>query len=207
MKAGRVILLNGSSSAGKTTLAHMLQQILPAPHQHISLDQFRDGMPGRFRGLNAGPGTSGEQGLNVVPVARGGEWLTEVRFGDHGRSVLRGMRRAAAAFAKDGGNTIVDDLLLEHGFLLDYLRAFAGLAVTFVGVRCPLPVVNAREAARPGRFPGTAASHFEQVHAHGDYDVEVDTSKVTPRECAERVAAAADEPSAAFDRLRARFGV
>ena len=207
MKAGRVILLNGSSSAGKTTLAHMLQQTLPAPHQHISLDQFRDGMPRRYRGLNAAPGTPGEQGLNVVPVTRGGERLTEVRFGDYGRRVLRGMRRAAAAFVRDGGNAIVDDLLLERGFLLDYLSAFAGLAVTFVGVRCPLPVVNAREAERPGRFPGTAASHFEQVHVHGEYDVEVDTSTLTPRQCAERVAAAAEEPSAAFDRLRVRFGV
>lgn len=209
MKAGRVILLNGSSSAGKTTLALMLQQTLPAPHQHISLDQFRDGMPGRYRGLNAAPGTPGEQGLNVVPVTRAGEQLTEVRFGEHGRRVLRGMRRAAAAFARDGGNAIIDDLLLERGFLLDYLDALAGLAVTFVGVRCPLPVVSAREAARPGRFPGTAASHFEQVHAHGEYDVEVDTSKFTPRQCAEQVevAAAAEKPSAAFDRLRVQFGV
>ena len=52
MKAGNIIFLNGSSSAGKTTLAIMLQQLLPEPYQHIALDQFRDGMPGRYRGLN-----------------------------------------------------------------------------------------------------------------------------------------------------------
>ena len=43
-----VILLNGCSSAGKTTLALALQDVLTAPYQHIALDQFRDGMPGRL---------------------------------------------------------------------------------------------------------------------------------------------------------------
>ena len=52
-----VILLNGSSSSGKTTLAETLQQLLPEPYQYIGLDQFRDGMPERVRGLNA-PGES-----------------------------------------------------------------------------------------------------------------------------------------------------
>ena len=38
MTTGKVIFLNGSSSAGKTTLAIMLQQLLPEPYQHVALD-------------------------------------------------------------------------------------------------------------------------------------------------------------------------
>ena len=68
MAAGRIILLNGSSSAGKTTLAVTMQQLLRDPWHHIALDQFRDGMGGRYRGLNSPPGTPGARGLNVVPV-------------------------------------------------------------------------------------------------------------------------------------------
>ena len=207
MSAGHIILLNGSSSAGKTTLALMLQQILEAPYQHMALDQFRDGMPARYRGLNAPPGAPGASGLNVVPATLDGQPVTEVRFGAMGQRVLCGMRRAMAAFAQHGGNVIVDDLMLERAFLMDYLKAFDGLAVTFVGVRCPLHVANAREATRPGRFPGTAASHFHRVHEHCEYDVEVDTSMATPRQCAEQVAQAAAAPSGAFARLKAKFGV
>jgi chloramphenicol 3-O-phosphotransferase len=48
MASGRIIFLNGSSSAGKTTLASTLQQLLDEPYQHIALDQFRDGLPGRY---------------------------------------------------------------------------------------------------------------------------------------------------------------
>ncbi len=207
MTPGRIILLNGSSSAGKTTLAQMLQQLLEAPWQLISLDQFRDGLPARFRGLNSPDGTPGARGLNVLPVDAGIERVTAIRFGDVGERMLRGMRRAVAAYAREGGNVIVDDLLFEKAFLLDYLEALRGLEVTFVGVRCSLEIVNAREASRPGRFPGTATAHFDKVHAHCVYDVEVDTGSTTPRACAMRVIQAAGRPGTAFDRLRAAFEI
>ena len=204
MAAGRIILLNGSSSAGKTTLAITLQQLLPDPWHHIALDQFRDGMGGRYRGLNSPAGTPGARGLNVVPVAHGNERVTEVRFGDLGKQVLRGMRRAIAAFAAEGNNVIIDDLMFEPAFLFDYVEVLAGFDVLFVGVRCPIDVVNAREAKRPGRFPGTATSHFDVVHNHCVYDIEVDTGVATPRQCAEQIIARlnAREPRDAFDRLR-----
>ncbi len=204
MAAGRIILLNGSSSAGKTTLAVTLQQLLPDPWHHIALDQFRDGMGGRYRGLNSPPGTPGARGLNVVPVAHGSERVTEVQFGDLGKQVLRGMRRAIAAFASEGNNVIIDDLMFEPAFLFDYVDALAGFDVLFVGVRCQIDVVNAREARRPGRFPGTATSHFDHVHRHCIYDVEVDTGIATPRQCAEQIIGRlnAAEPKDAFQRLR-----
>lgn len=206
MNSGRVILLNGSSSAGKTTLAQMLQQVLPEPWQLISLDQFRDGLPARFRGLNSPAGTPGARGLNITPVEGDGRRVTAIRFGDVGERMLRGMRRAVAAFAREGGNVIVDDLLLEEAYVRDYVEALRGLSVTLVGVRCRLDVVNAREASRPGRFPGTAESHFDTVHAHCRYDVEVDTHSTPPRACAERVVRAMAVGGSAFERLATELG-
>lgn len=201
---GRVILLNGSSSAGKTTLARAIARLSAAPVQHISLDQFRDGMAPRFRGMNARPGEPGARGLNVAPTAGGTQ--TTLRFGDIGRQTLRGMRRAAAAFASTGIDVVMDDLLLEPGFLADYIEVLEGFAVTFVGVRCDLATAAAREAARPGRLPGTAAAHWEAVHRGCRYDVEVDTGALTPRQCALRVLAAVAQPPrpSAFDQLRSR---
>ncbi len=202
MGTGKIIFLNGSSSAGKTTLAVMLQQLLDEPYQHIALDQFRDGMPGRYRGLNSPAGTPGDLGLNVVPTEKKGELLTHIRFGEHGEQVLRGMRRAIAAFAREGNNIIVDDLLFKPEYLLDYAEALYDLDAWLIGVRCSLEVVNERERQRPGRFPGTATSHFHEVHAHGaDYDLEVDTSRTTPRECAERVIARLSQPPEVLKQL------
>ena len=207
MASGKIILLNGSSSAGKTTIARMMQQLNRDPWQHIALDQFRDGMSDRFRGLNSPSGDSGARGLNVVPVQRDGDRVTEIRFGDVGRRVLRGMRRSIATFAGEGNHVIVDDLMFEKSFLLDYLDVLKGLDVTFAGIRCDLAVVNAREATRPGRFPGTATSHFHTVHAHCIYDVEVDATDSTPRQCAQQIMRAAEQTPHAFDQMREKFNV
>ncbi len=208
MARGRIILLNGCSSAGKTTLAHAIQQLDPRPVQHVALDQFRDGMAGRFRGMNSRPHEPGARGLNVVPAPRPEGTVTELHFGDVGYLTLKGMRRAVAAFATTGIDVVVDDLLLEDDFLKDYLEVLDGLEVTFTGVRCDLDTARTREAARPGRFPGTAAAHFERVHHGCLYDVEIDTTILTPRQGAERVLDAVRNPRrpTAFERLRAELG-
>ena len=203
----RIILLNGSSSSGKTTIAIALQQQLPVPFQHVALDQFRDGMPGRYRGLNSPPGSPGHSGLNIVPVERGGEKVTDIQFGDVGERTLRGMRRAIAAFAAAGNNVIVDDLLFKPEYLSDYVSALVDTDTWFIGVRADLETVNEREATRLGRFPGTATAHFDQVHAHGlAYDLEVDTTNLSPRECAAAIIARLRKPPEAFADYADRGG-
>ena len=39
---GRIILLNGASSSGKSTLARAMQQALPEPFLHVSSDHLVD---------------------------------------------------------------------------------------------------------------------------------------------------------------------
>ena len=73
---GKILFLNGTSSAGKTTLSKGLQQALSECWQHIALDQFRDGLPDKYRGLNAPANTTGALGLNVIPDARDGQAFT-----------------------------------------------------------------------------------------------------------------------------------
>ena len=209
MPIGKIILLNGSSSSGKTTLSHALQKAFREPYQHIALDQFRDGMPGRYRGLNSPPGTPGSEGLNIVPVDMDGIRVTQIRFGGMGKNMLKAMRRAIRTFALEGQNVIVDDILFETDFLLDYLRVLQGIEVLFVGVRCALETVNERESKRSGRFPGTAISHFEIVHKNLSYDLEVDTQSSSPEKCAQKIVVFMHEQSSAcaFERLRKRYDI
>ena len=203
MASGTIIFLNGTSSAGKTTLAYALQERLEEPFQHVALDQFRDGLPAKFRGLNAPAGTSGARGLNVVPVkVTDDKAYTTVRFGEVGQRLLKGMRRAIRTLALEGNNIIIDDIILNQTFLDDYLHVMTEQPLYFVGVRCPLSVIEQRESQRLGRFPGTAESHFTACHAHGVYDVEVDTSTASPEACAERIVKRiAAGPPRAFSQL------
>lgn len=194
-----IILLNGCSSSGKTTLALKLQQILPEPYQHVALDQFRDGMPGGVRGFNSPDTDPGAHGLNVVPECREGQWVTNIVFGDYGERILEGMRRTVATLWQSGCSVIVDDLLFKQSYLQDYLQVLEPTRTWFIGVRCNSEVVAAREAQRPGRFPGTALAHFEQIHQHGvRYDLEVDTSYNSPRDTAELIKERLSFPPIAF---------
>lgn len=205
---GNIIFLNGCSSSGKTTLALKLQQLLDEPYQHIALDQFRDGLPSRTRGLNAPPDTSGASGLNVVPNTADGKWVTHIEFGSHGEQILKAMRRTIALFSSLGNNVIVDDLLFKREYLDDYVAVLNPSKVWFIGVKCSLDVVNSREAGRIGRFPGTAAAHFDQIHAHGEiYDLEVDTSDASPRELALQVIERMASPPEAFVQMAEKRGV
>lgn len=198
-----VILLNGCSSAGKTTLALALQNLLPEPYQHVALDQFRDGMPGRVRGLNSPPGDPGASGLNVVPGELNGEWVTHIQFGDYGERVLAAMRRTVATLSELGCNVIVDDLLFKRDYLEDYAAVLDPQKTWFIGVKCSIEVISEREALRPGRFPGTAKAHFEQVHEHGiDYDLEVDTTAADPAEVAVEIAQRLQQPPLALQNLK-----
>ncbi len=48
MPTGHVIFLNGASSSGKTTIAHMLQDRLEVPYLHMTIDAFSEMLPARF---------------------------------------------------------------------------------------------------------------------------------------------------------------
>ena len=207
-RMGNIILLNGSSSSGKTTLAEALQQRLPEPYQHVSLDQFRDGLPMRYRGLNSPSGTPGAEGLNIVPVEMDGARVTEIRFGAHGEAVLEAMRRTVALFSDKGLNVIVDDILFKPDYLHDYARVLPVERTWLVGVTCKLEVVESREASRVGRFPGTANSHFDSVHAHGtSYDIEVDTSERGALAIADEIIARLTTPPTALAHTRRELGL
>ena len=199
---GNVILLNGCSSAGKTTLALELQKLSQEHYQYIALDQFRDGLPPGLRGLNSPKGDPGYRGLNVVPEIKNGQPVTSIKFGDYGEEVLKVMRRTVSQLARAGCSVVVDDILFEKKYLLDYANVLEPSASWFVAVKCDLDIVREREAKRAGRFPGTADSHYDSIHNHGvAYDIEVDTSRASAAALAMEIIEGMKSPPSAFSNL------
>lgn len=185
--SGHIILINGTSSAGKTTLAKAIQRLASATYQIITLDQFRDGMPDRFRGLNSPKNSPGSRGLNVEGMSTNGAMRTKIVFGDIGQRVLQGMRRAVVAVADLDINVIVDDMINLRSSVEDYEKVFRDYATTFVGLHCGIEELIRRENMREGRFPGTAETQLETVHRWMKYDIEVDTTSTSPDANAVRV--------------------
>jgi chloramphenicol 3-O phosphotransferase len=90
-----------------------------------------------------------------------------------------------ASIAASGTGVIVDDVFLSGGRNQERLRAALGdLGVLWVGVTCDHAVARAREALRPDRVAGMAASQAAVVHEGVVYDLTVDTSHASPDSCA-----------------------
>ena len=78
---------------------------------------------------------------------------------------------------------IVDHVLQEPGWISDYLDATRGVKTHFVGLHCPIEILEQREQARGDRQIGLARMQLEKVHRDVPYDVELDTGMLQPEEC------------------------
>jgi chloramphenicol 3-O phosphotransferase len=165
----RVILLNGTSSAGKTSIAKALQQIMDAPYLHVPVDSFGAMAPG--------PEKLGESG--------------SPRWQSVFSRLLSGFHHSLAALAAAGSNLIVDHVLIQgeepENWLTECLDLLAPFTVYFIGVHCPLEELRRRERARGDRGEGLAEYQLSRVHRHGVYDLEVDTSVLSADQCAVRI--------------------
>ncbi|MBF6348958.1 AAA family ATPase [Nocardia flavorosea] len=182
---GRIVLLNGVSSSGKTTIARRLLRDLERLFFHMGVDMF-GAMRSESRTHELDP-----SGLAAV--------LRNTRAGFH---------RAVAGMARAGNDVIMDHVLSEPWRLSDCLAVMTGIDVVFVGVHCPPTELRRRERHRADRSIGTANGQLDSVHAHGIYDLEVDTAAASIEECSARIKdflIRAPE-TRAFDRLRATAG-
>ena len=199
-QAGHIIFLNGTSSAGKTSIARSLQQQLSDPYVHIALDAFLDMFPPCWLDTQGGFGEIQPSGSDATEA---------IYIGPIAQRLFSGYHRSLAACAIAGNNLIVDHVLLERRWLQECVALLADFSVFFVGVRCPLDVLEVRERERGDRGPGQARKQFNLVHVDALYDFEVDTSLGSPEGCAERIVMALRQPStpSAFQQLSARLSV
>jgi len=158
---GRIVLLNGTSSSGKTTLAKRLQALSTTEaFLHISLDAFRGMEPPGYWA----PGTKQL-------------WPARVE------ALCRSINSTAATYARGGESVIVDHVLPREAWSW-IAEDWAGLPALFIGVHCGAEELLHREQARGDRPTGLASSQLGAVHAERVYDFEVDTTRASADECA-----------------------
>ncbi len=209
---GQIIILNGAPRSGKSSIVSVIQETFDGPWMNLGVDVFARGVtPKRYRpgiGLRPGPGPGfGGDAPELEP-------LVPVLFA--------GVYESIAAHSRLGLNVVVDighHEAIHRGILVDSARRLEGLPVLFVGVRCPIEVImerrNAGQAGREGGYAtGTEAEPIpppvrlwqREVHIPGIYDLEVDTSLLSPEECAEVIRRRLEEgpPPSAFQQLAER---
>ena len=207
-KPGQIIILNGAPRSGKSSIVTVIQETFDGPWMNLGVDTFvRHVTPKRY-----GPGI----GLRPGGERRDLEPLVPVFFA--------GLYESIAAHSRLGLNVVVDighhDAYANPGqILVDSAQRLEGLPVLFVGVRCRIEVIMERRSAghvgREGVYatgstdepiPPPVRLWQREVHIPGIYDLEVDTSLLSPEECAEVIRRRLEDgpPPSAFQQLAAR---
>jgi chloramphenicol 3-O phosphotransferase len=183
-----IILLNGISSVGKSSICKALQSITTDPFLYMEMDAYLAAMPSKYQ--------DHPNGLSFERGEADGRPTIKVKTGQVADNALSGMRHAAAAVAGQGNNLIIDEVFFgdrHNGFcnpVVEYRRLLAPYTLKMVGVFAPLDVIEAREAARGDRMIGMACWQFDEVHYGMRYDLEVDSGVASAEECAEQIKAA-----------------
>lgn len=186
-----MVVLNGTSSAGKSTLAGVFVQRRAALGECwilVGIDDANAKLPWQWfdSGTAGGGGVHGPfaaEGLRFVP----GHGGLVVSVGPLGGRLYAAYRRGVAAWANCGFDVIVDEVCFDQASARDWEAALAGLDVTWVAVRTSPEVAEARERARGDRIPGLARGISAVVHEHVRYDLELDADEADPAELAGRL--------------------
>ena len=201
-----IIFLNGASSSGKTSIARALQASWHGPLLHLGIDTVLGLLPAAYVGM----GTRAHEGFEFYHDADARGPVVRIRSGPVGRKLAESFARVVALLAADGHDLVVDYVILDTQDLVPYLRELRPFPVCFVGVRCDLGALEARELARGDRLPNLARPQQSAVHdGPRHYDLAVDTTTRSPFDVARAIVEfVLQHPRpAGFDRLRSELGV
>jgi chloramphenicol 3-O phosphotransferase len=204
VRTGKLIILNGGSSAGKTSIAREFQELAPESWLHLGIDAFWGALPlSQFDLQQVRPEY---YSTDVTVEADGLDWLS-LTPGPLLNAAMRARYLAIRAFLDQGINVIADDLIWTQGWLVDLLETLGGYDVWMVGLHVSDAEGSRRERQRGGRVDGANRGSARATHALVEYDVEIDTTDVAVPVLAQQLLDTyrACPAPAAFDRLRKRI--
>ena len=198
---GQIVILNGTPRSGKSSIVAVIQDTFDGVWMNLGVDRFMQMTPARYLpGIGLRPG--GER-PDLEPLVQ---------------RLYGAMYDSIAAHSRAGLHVVVDvghhdAYAVPRGILPDCARRLEGLPVLFVGVRCPIEIImqRRRETGWDTRSPADASvpppvrRWQQEVHIPGIYDLELDTSALSPEACAAEIRRHLDHgpPASAFRRLAA----
>ncbi len=177
-----IIFINGSSSAGKTALGKAMQDAFIHPYLLFGCDDLFFMSPKRYYGdadtaFQSHKDDFTKQGVEMIEDQKAGEPISiHFKYGPVFRRIIFSMAPVVATLVKQGNSVIFDHVLHDKAMYDDCKKCFADFNVLWVGIFCPLEILEQREKRRSDRVLGLARGLFNIVHSFCDYDIKIDTS-------------------------------
>jgi chloramphenicol 3-O phosphotransferase len=189
---GDLIILNGPSSSGKSSLVRELQQLWPHPLFTTGTDAVITGWPENFvlDHNELDPAKEMEALRIVAGLGPAPSWIPQMN--DTFLTISRHAHESWAAMNQSGIDVVVDHCIIEPSIREQAQSLLLG--AFWVGVTCDVEELVRREAARGDRYVGFASGTSAVVHLGMDYDMVIDTTSTPPEKLARQV----------FDAVRSR---
>jgi len=170
LKQGIIVLLNGTSSAGKTSISNELINQNEIPFHYSSIDNFIKEFNDKFLDVEI------KREVDQQTIA-------QIMFDP----LISVYYSTIKLFSENGLNVIVDTVIDNDKRFNECLDKFFDQPTLFIGVICSKEELMRREQARGDREIGLANSQFDKVYCFNEYDLEVNTEELNPVECAEKI--------------------
>lgn len=187
-----LIILNGPSSVGKSSLVRELQQLWPRPLFATGTDSIIIGWPESFvLDHNESDPAKEKDALHIVAgLGSAPSWVPKMN--DTFLTISRHAHESWAAIHQSGIDVVVDHCIIEPNIREQAQSLLIG--AFWVGVTCDVEELVRREAVRGDRYLGFASGTSAVVHCGMDYDLVIDTTSTPPEKLARQV----------FDAVRRR---
>jgi len=178
-----VIFLNGTSSAGKTTIAKALQEKAASPFLHIGIDTFLFMLPLQF----LFEGKQASLGYEFIRVDDDAGPKVIVRTGYYGKKLNAVKRDTLKNLLQQKFTLIIDEVLFSDDEYVEYAKLLQAHKAYFISVKPPLHVCQERERQRGDRLIGLSRGVYEPTYQNKHYDLEIDSSAISPNDAAEEI--------------------
>ncbi|NRB21773.1 hypothetical protein HRU45_03475 [Candidatus Dependentiae bacterium] len=188
-KMGTVIVLNGPSGSGKSSIQKEFQYLMmPDLWIKVGIDNlFNEPMP-----------TITPENMSVWQSPNPIRWVETSQnendnnvitlfVGEQGDKVAYAMNSAIAAYAQSGCNVIVDYIAYDQKWFVYLQEKLKNIKTYYVKVEIPLETLEQREAARGTSPQGHARSHYFSVYGDKDYDLVISSERNTAQEIAQQI--------------------
>ncbi len=183
---GTIIILNGPSGSGKSSIQKEFQKLMmPNLWVKVGIDNLFDNVMPEITPENMSFWQSKNpiRWVENVKDAEGNP-LVPLFVGPQGDKVAYAMNSAIADYAKNGCNVIVDYIAYSPKWFADLEQKCSSFTTYYVRVDIPLEVLEAREKARGTSPVGHARSHYFDVYGDKSYDLVVNTGSDSAQEIA-----------------------
>ena len=164
MEKGRIIFLNGVTSAGKTSIVEALQEREDVFFYVVANDLFQEMI---------------------------GERYLQQNYWKYLSDVIIMMYHTAKLYSDMGKNVLIDGILVERDEIKPHYRQLLEILqenpLDIVEVYCPLEVCRERNIARGDRYETQSEEQHSLMAKDIAYGLRVDTSLHSPSQCAEQI--------------------